>query len=230
MLGREGVGRRGAREEDDKAHLELEVDKVLVHEWMTKDVVTVSPHTSVLNARRLLEGHGIRHLPVVDDGRVVGMLSDRDVLIRDQQVAQGLSVLQSELLAGQYRPVAAMMSAPPRVVSAGEPVVSAVRNMLARRISALPVLEAGGLVGIITISDCLRGLVHELGRPRSAVRDDDPEWYKPMPMPPGDERPGRPAPPSAEQRPAERPRREPAASTPGEQPGEKTVERVVVAT
>ncbi|MBP9944731.1 MAG: CBS domain-containing protein, partial [Desulfomicrobium sp.] len=53
---------------------------MIVKEWMTKDVITVDPETSMMRAAKLMKEKGIRRLPVVDDkGKIVGMLSDRDV-------------------------------------------------------------------------------------------------------------------------------------------------------
>lgn len=164
-----------------------------VEQWMTPDPVTVSPRTSVLNARRMMRLHGIRHLPVVVEDRVFGMLSDRDVLLRDADVAQALSVLQSDLLFGRSRAVEAVMRSPVHTARAAEPIGGAAQIMLDARVSGLPVVADGRLVGIITSSDCLRALRHRpaAGR-RPDVVVDDPDWYKLVRMGPGDERPGRP--------------------------------------
>lgn len=132
-----------------------------VREWMSRDPVTVEPSTEVSVARRLLRDHGIRHLPVVECGRVVGMVSDRDVRISQAALQQ----VTERMVAGARRAVGetvgvglaveAVMSAPARVISADEPLERAARLMLAAKISALPVVEAGVLVGIITTTDCL---------------------------------------------------------------------------
>ena len=58
----------------------LDVDALLVGEVMTKDVITTTPDTSINEAARLMAEHWIRHLPVVRDDEVVGMLSQRDVM------------------------------------------------------------------------------------------------------------------------------------------------------
>ena len=53
---------------------------MIIKEWMTKDVITVDPETSMMRAAKLMKEKGIRRLPVVDEkGKVLGMLSDRDV-------------------------------------------------------------------------------------------------------------------------------------------------------
>lgn len=171
-----------------------------VREWMTIDPVTVTPQTSMLNARRLLGSHGVRHLPVVAPGDyVVGMISDRDVLLRDDEVTRVLSTLQSDLLAGRYRRIETIMAAPVHVVRADEPVSLAAKLMLRWHVSGLPVVENRRLVGIITTADCLRALLYELDQDRrqreSVTVNGDPDWCKITPMPPGDDRPGRPVAP-----------------------------------
>jgi len=134
---------------------------MLVRDRMTRTVVTVSPHTSVLNARRLMATHGIRHLPVVVGDEVVGMVSDRDIRPADPQLGRALSGLQSDLLTGRYRRVETLMSAPAHVVFPKQDVSEAAELMLTRRISALPVVDHGRLVGIIGLSDCLRCMLDE---------------------------------------------------------------------
>lgn len=172
-----------------------------VRQWMTREPITVTAQTSVLIARRLLHAHGVRHLPVVDGGeRVVGMVSDRDVLLRDSQVAQALSALQSDLLSGRYRRVETIMTSPVHAVGSHEPVSRAANLMLGWQVSGLPVVDHGRLVGIITTTDCLRALLSALDQGGRRQRepgllDGDPDWHKITPMPPGDDRPGRPVSP-----------------------------------
>ena len=164
-----------------------------VEQWMTPDPVTVSPRTSVLNARRMMRLHGIRHLPVVVEGRVVGMLSDRDVLLRDADVARPLSVLQSDLLFGRHRAIETVMRSPVDTARAAEPIGGAAQTMLDARVSGLPVVAEGRLVGIITSSDCLRALRHRpaAGR-RPDVVVDDPELVQAGADGPRRRTPGRP--------------------------------------
>lgn len=133
-----------------------------VRDWMTAQPVTVTPSTSVLNARRLLHLHGVRHLPVVDCGHVVGMLSDRDLLLGDSQIVLALSALQSDLVGGRYRRVDTIMSTPAHVVGADDPVRLAAERMQQWRVNSLPVIDGGQLVGIITSTDCMRALLRLL--------------------------------------------------------------------
>lgn len=127
-----------------------------VREWMSPDPITITPGTTVWEARMLLHQQGVRHLPVVEGDRVVGMISDRDVRI-DEALFKKLAAM-SELgeAFGRERLVEAVMSAPVYTIAPDEPVDAAARLMLSRRISALPVIDPElGLVGVITTTDCL---------------------------------------------------------------------------
>lgn len=140
-----------------------------VRDWMTLDVVTVTPQTSVLNARQVLLRHGIRHLPVVEGARVVGVVSDRDLQVHDPLLLGCLTALQSELVAGRYRPVAALMTDPVLSVGPDKPLAAAARLMADCQIGALPVVDGGQLVGILTTTDCLRALARTEGSDHAAA-------------------------------------------------------------
>jgi acetoin utilization protein AcuB len=126
-----------------------------VRDWMSSDPVTVSVDDTVSEARRLLDTEGVRHLPVVDDTRLVGILSDRDVAIREAALRQ--AVLRNDIatLLDDERPVEAVMSSDVHTVGADVPIAEAARTLVSRRINALPVVEDGRLVGILTSTDCL---------------------------------------------------------------------------
>jgi acetoin utilization protein AcuB len=129
---------------------------VQIREWMSPDPVTVGPQTPVSDARQLLSEHGFRHLPVVDDGMLVGILSDRDVAINPRALRAALRSHTVVDLIDDERPVEAVMSRDPHVISADESLEAAARLLVSRQISALPVIDDGrALVGIITSVDCL---------------------------------------------------------------------------
>ncbi len=169
---------------------------MLVRDWMTRDVVTVTPDTSLMNARRLLDTYEIRHLPVVEHGRVVGMVSDRNLRTSDPALRSALDTLRSDLAEGRFRPVASLMSAPARTVAPTDTLASASALMMAERIGAVPVVAGGRIVGILSLVDCLRAyLAAEREQERRAVGhpapEDDPDRWVHIPMPPGRPRPGR---------------------------------------
>ncbi len=114
-------------------------------ELMRREVITLQEHDSLALALQLMGWNGIRHLPVVRDGRVVGMLGERDVLARSdpehRQQVQGT--------AGEA------MSAPVYLVPPHMAAEEAAAVMIRERVNALPVVDAGALVGILTSTDLL---------------------------------------------------------------------------
>lgn len=132
-----------------------------VRDRMSPDPVTVTPSTLVTKARQLLDRYGVRHLPVVECGRVVGMISDRDVRVSRaalRQVTERLAATGRAAVAedaGVGLVVSAVMSTSVHVVTVDEDVEAAARLLLSRRVSALPVLDDSALVGLITTTDCL---------------------------------------------------------------------------
>lgn len=133
-------------------------ESLAVRDWMSADPLTVSPDADTRDARVLLHRYGIRHLPVVDDDRVVGMISDRDVRI-DQSALDDLPDARVVERLRARRSVEAVMSSPPHVIGPDDSIAEAARRMLSRRISALPVVEDDVLVGMLTTTDCLLALL-----------------------------------------------------------------------
>lgn len=114
---------------------------------MTREPVTVTPRDGLNRAMELMQEHGIRHLPVVDEGRLVGILSDRDLL-----GATGWLPLDERITCTI---VADAMSTDPVSVSPEDSVVTASVELTCRGLGCLPVVDAGGLVGILTDMDLL---------------------------------------------------------------------------
>lgn len=84
-----------------------------VRDWMNTDPIVVGPATEVREARSLLHQNDIRHLPVVDEGRLVGIVSDRDVRIDDRSLRQLAALERVGQAAGEGKPVEAVMSPGP---------------------------------------------------------------------------------------------------------------------
>ena len=112
-----------------------------VADVMTRHLVTIGPETSCEKAERLMEEHRVRHLPVVDAGRLVGMVTDRDARSRGGDA------------------VARIMTANPVTVTARMRVEHAARLMLDGHFGSLPVVDGGALVGIVTYTDLLHAFV-----------------------------------------------------------------------
>jgi CBS domain-containing protein len=119
-----------------------------VSRFMTRRPVTVAPEASIDEAIALMERHGFRHLPVARGAEVLGMLSDRDVRLGTG--GQSLAPLGVPDEAGLPRRVEQIMRAPVVCVEEHERGPTAARRMIEQRIGALPVLERGRLVGIVT--------------------------------------------------------------------------------
>jgi len=120
-----------------------------------KQLITVNPTDSVNHAFTLMVDHDIRHLPIVEGDRVVGIVSDRDLLIIANWIATWKSLTHATTAVGKKR-VAELMSSPVSVLSRDDTVEHAAQLMLERRFSAVPLLQAGRLASIVTETDILR--------------------------------------------------------------------------
>jgi CBS domain-containing protein/nucleotide-binding universal stress UspA family protein len=133
-----------------------------VSEWMTPAPVTVTPSTPVPKVQELMLRRRIRHLPVVQDGRLVGIITDRDVRTTQPSPATGLTVREMHYLLDRLT-VLAVMTRPVITVAPHESLTEAVRLMLENRIGGLPVMAGERLVGILTEVDLLRAFSTTLG-------------------------------------------------------------------
>ncbi len=137
---------------------------MIIKDWMTKDVITVDPETSMMRAAKLMKEKGIRRLPVVDEkGKVVGMLSDRDVKEASPSKATTLDVHELYYLLSEIK-VKNIMSPNPLTILDTDTVVKCAAIMHDKKISGLPVLnEQGELVGIMTQNEVYRVLLSITG-------------------------------------------------------------------
>ncbi len=126
-----------------------------VQELMTQAVTTVTPDTPVFDARAtMVRGH-IRHLLVVEYGRLVGIITDRDIRLNLPSPATTLSVWELNHLLARLT-VGEVMTKGVIGVSPEREARDAARIMVEHKIGALPVLVGERLVGIITETDLLR--------------------------------------------------------------------------
>lgn len=125
---------------------------MLVATWMTADPVTVEPHMRFVEARKMMEERGIRHLPVLEHGKLVGMLSHSDVRRVSPSPATTFSAGEINYLYDKME-VRDAMTHDPIVVSPDTPVEDAALLTYTHKIGALPVVQGDKLVGIITQTD-----------------------------------------------------------------------------
>ena len=131
---------------------------LLVKDSMTREIVTLAPDETVGTALALCRERRIRHLPILSEGRLVGIVSDRD--LRSATPAFGeperAAALQKVL-------VEDVMASDVIFALPDDPIEQAANTMRERRIGCLPVVEAGELVGILTVSDVMTALVYLVG-------------------------------------------------------------------
>lgn len=134
-------------------------ENVLVKEWMTKRVISIIPATPISTAHQVMKEHGIRRLPVLDDGRMVGIITIGDVREASPSDATTLSIWELNYLWAQLT-AEKIMTRKVLVVHPTTPILDAAELMLNQKVSGLPVVNAQGeLVGMITESDIFKMLV-----------------------------------------------------------------------
>lgn len=129
-----------------------------VSQWMSRSPVTVTPATAVSEAKQVMERRRIRHLPVVERDRLVGIVTDRDIRLNLPSPATSLSIWEVNYLLARLT-VGDVMTKRPITIEPGRPATDAAKLMLEHRIGALPVVEDDTLVGIVTETDLLRAWV-----------------------------------------------------------------------
>lgn len=139
-----------------------------VRELMTREPLCVSVDTPVVDARRMMVEHRIRHLLVKDAGRLAGIVTDRDIRLNLPSPATSLSVWEVNYLLARMT-VDSVMTSTVLTVDPDRDVVEAAGIMLDHKIGALPVVEDGMVVGIMTETDILRAFTM-LGAPMAAAR------------------------------------------------------------
>ena len=137
---------------------------------MNTDLITVTPDTPVTKAKKIIEDNSISHLLVVDKkGKFSGIVSDRDVKQSWASPATALSVHEMNYLLDQLT-AEHIMTTTPIIVSPGTTIERAAHLMQQNRISALPVMDGGKLVGIITRTDVMALLLQSIGIDKDSAR------------------------------------------------------------
>lgn len=131
---------------------------LLVKDSMTREIVTISPDDTAGAALAACRERRIRHLPVLTEGRLVGIVSDRD--LRSAIPAMGDSARAAAL---QEMLVKDVMVGDVVTALPDDPIEHAANVMREMRIGCLPVVEGGELVGILTSSDVMTALVYLVG-------------------------------------------------------------------
>jgi|UniRef100_A0A7C3SMF6 acetoin utilization protein AcuB len=143
---------------------------MLVKEWMTHNPVTISDETSMMKAIHLMKQNRFRRLPVMHDGQLVGIVTDRDLKEASPSKATTLDVHELYYLLAELQ-VKDIMTRNPITVRPDDTVEHAAQLMLENTISGLPVVDdTGQLVGILTQSDVFRAFMHITGIQQGGVQ------------------------------------------------------------
>jgi len=142
---------------------------VLVKDFMTRNPITIAPETSFNEALKLMKQNKIKRLIVMKDDRIVGIVTEKDLLYASPSKATTLNVWELHYLLSKLK-VEEIMTKDVVTVNENTPIEDAARIMEERDISGLPVVDdAGKLVGIITQTDIFKVFVEIFGTKREGT-------------------------------------------------------------
>ena len=142
---------------------------MLVGERMSHPVLTVSPDMSALDAQAFMRREHIRRAPVIQDGKLVGIVTEGDLLNASPTQATLLSVWEINYLVSKIK-VSQVMSKKVMTIAEDTPIEEAARVMIDNKVGGLPVTREGKVVGIITETDLFKVMLEMLGARQRGVR------------------------------------------------------------
>lgn len=131
-----------------------------VERRMARELITIPKDSSIKEAMMTMKKHGIRHLPVIENNRLVGMVTESD--IRAVHLASMIEEIS----------IADIMLTNPLTISPETPLEDAARLLIENRISGFPVIENDRLLGMITTTDICRAFIEIMGFLESSSRID----------------------------------------------------------
>jgi acetoin utilization protein AcuB len=151
---------------------------MLIGERMSKPVITISSSMPIPDALNLMKKEHIRRAPVVNDGKLAGIVSDKDLLNASPSPVTTLSIWEMNYLLSKVT-VSEVMTSNVLTVTEDTPIEQAARIMADNKIGGLPVMREGHVVGIITETDLFKVFLELLGAREPGVRvtaviDDQP--------------------------------------------------------
>ncbi len=143
---------------------------LLVENWMNPNVITVDADDSMLDATKLLKEHNIRHLPVLEKGKLVGVITDRDLKRASPSDATSLEAHELLYLIANIK-VREIMTRNPITVPYNFTIEEAAEILLQARISGMPVVDKDGdVIGTITQTDLFKVLISLTGVGKKGVQ------------------------------------------------------------
>ncbi|MBT3240749.1 MAG: CBS domain-containing protein [Chloroflexi bacterium] len=128
---------------------------VFVKDWMTPNPYSANPSMHLSMAEILMKESDIRRLPVVEDGKLIGIVTDGDIREAGPSDVSSLGKYETDFLLSGLK-VSDVMTNEPVTVSSGDTIRKLAELMLVRKIGGVPVVDDGELVGIITVSDIFK--------------------------------------------------------------------------
>ncbi len=143
---------------------------MLVKEWMAKDPIVIDENTSIMKATQIMKEHGIRRIPVVRDGRLIGIISDRDIKEAAPSKATSLDVHELYYLLSEIK-VKDIMTPDPITLRENDSVEKAAVIMLENRISGIPIVDEDyHVIGVITQTDVFKVMISITGAYKSPIQ------------------------------------------------------------
>lgn len=135
---------------------------MIVRNWMRRDPVSIHSDALVSEAQELIQRHGLRYVPVVDNGVLRGILRRRDLYEAATYVTSRQNVYELRYFNERLK-VKDLMIRKPKTISADEPVEEAMRKGAELGVSFFPVMEAGKLVGTVSYEEIFETFAQVLG-------------------------------------------------------------------
>ena len=142
---------------------------MLVRDVMTRNLITVDPETSFTDALKIMRENRIRRLPVLEDGKLVGIVTEKDILYASPSKATTLDVWELHYLLNKLK-IREIMTRDVVTIQEDTPVEEAAKIMADNKIGALPVVKGNELVGIITETDIFKVFLEMFGARKKGVR------------------------------------------------------------
>lgn len=135
---------------------------MLVQDIMQQPVITTTADAPLIDAYRAMEKQDIRHLPVMDRGRLAGIITDRDIRYATRPLQDDPSYARTA--------IAEIMTEDPITAGPLDPIEEAARLMRGEKIGCLPVLDGRELVGIVTVTNLLDAVIRLTGLEKPGAR------------------------------------------------------------
>jgi len=142
---------------------------MLVGERMSHPIISIAPDMPVHDALDMFKRERIRRAPVVKEGKMVGIVSDKDLLNASPSPASSLSIWEMNYLLSKIT-VSEVMTKKVRTVAEDTPIEEAARIMADNKLGGLPVMRDGHVVGIITETDLFKIFLEFMGAREKGVR------------------------------------------------------------